>query len=240
MKDVLVIIPVYNESQNIERVERDLKLHFPEADRLYINDHSEDDTLEKIRGFKESKYLDLSSNLGYFFAIQSGLKYAAQEGYQYVVQFDGDGQHLAAEARRLYETALKQKTDVLIGTRYFKDSAYKNSTARAMGTALIRWLYRRLTGKKLSDPTSGLQVLSAKAITYLSQTYNYPETADANLLMELYFKGFIIEEHPVVMRERDQGESMHSGIIGPVKYMGKMLYYMTFVFLERILGVDNG
>lgn len=240
MKDVLVIVPSYNESKNIRTVEKDLKTNFPEADILFINDKSKDDTLEIIKSFDDVKYLNLPINLGYFFAIQSGLKYAAQNGYKHVVQFDGDGQHLAKEAKYLYDQALKDDADIIIGSRYLKDTGYKNSFLRNIGTKIIGGLFKTLTGQKISDPTSGLQVLNHKAADYLSQIYNYPETADANLLMELIYNKFKLKEVSVQMLNRETGESMHDGLIGPAKYMSKSVYYMFLVFLNNLFKKDNG
>lgn len=237
MKDVLVIIPSYNESENIENVEKDLKENFPEADILFINDKSKDDTLEKIKSFDNVKYLDLPVNLGYFFAIQSGIKYADSKGYNYVVQFDGDGQHLAKEAKKLYDYAQNKDLDVVIGSRFLEKTSYKHPFFRKIGTKVFSTMVKAFTGQRVADPTSGLQVLDRKAIKYLSESYNYPEVADANLLMELIYQGLNVGEMQVEMKSRDTGESMHGGIIKPVKYVGRVTYYILAAYLKHLFNL---
>lgn len=236
MKDVLVIVPAYNESQNLYKVEKDLRENFPEADVLFINDCSKDDTLEIIQSFDGVSYLNLPVNLGYFFAIQSGLKYAAERRYPYVVQFDGDGQHLAKEARRMYDYAKKSGTDIVIGSRFLEKTGYHHSFFRRVGTNMFRGIIKTLTGKEISDPTSGLQVLRYDVYKELSEIYNYPETADANLLIDLLYKGYTIDELSVEMLNREAGESMHGGIVKPAKYMMKMFYYIALVYFNNITG----
>ena len=93
-----------------------------------------------------------------------------------------------------------------------------------------------LTGKKIYDPTSGLQVLKRKVFTPLSKIFAYPEFPDANLLIELIYQGYTIEEISVQMKNREFGESMHGGVIKPIKYMLKMFYYILVVFFNNLTG----
>ena len=111
MNKVLMIVPSYNEELNLKTVANDIKENFSEADILFINDCSKDDTLNVIKSIEGVSYLDLPINLGYSYAVQTGLKYAAQEDYDYLIQFDGDGQHLASEAKKMYEHALETEAD---------------------------------------------------------------------------------------------------------------------------------
>lgn len=235
-KDVLIIIPAYNEAGNLEAVHQDIRTQFPEADILFINDCSTDNTLEIIRSFDDIHYLNLPVNMGYFYAIQSGLKYAAQNKYKYVVQFDGDGQHLAREAKRMYEYACQNDVDIVIGSRFLEDYGYRHSFFRRVGTRMFQQIIKLLTGKTISDPTSGLQVLNYDVFSQLSKIYKYPDTADANLLINLLYNGYSIDELAVEMKNRETGESMHGGIIKPAKYMMKMFYYISVVYINHITG----
>lgn len=238
MKDVLVIVPSYNESKNIRKVEKDLKENFPEADILFINDKSKDNTLDIIKTFDDVSYLDLPVNLGYFYAIQSGLKYADSKGYNYVVQFDGDGQHLAKEARKIYKHAKEKNLDIVIGSRFLEETDYKHPFFRKIGTKVFSSMVKGLTGQKIYDPTSGLQVLDKKVVNYLSKIYNYPEIADANLLMDLIYQNFSIGEVTVKMKLNDTGASMHSGIIAPTKYVGRTFYHILAVYLKHLFNMN--
>ena len=116
MNRVLVVIPAYNEAENIERVVDELITHYPELDYLIINDGSKDQTAEicRSRGYH---LLDLPVNLGLAGCFQAGMKYACLKGYQYAIQFDGDGQH-----RPEYIESMRQKMDegydIVIGSRF--------------------------------------------------------------------------------------------------------------------------
>ena len=236
---VLMIIPAHNEEMNLPLVFADIQENFPEADILVINDCSTDDTVSVIHSHPDVKYLNLPINLGYFFAIQTGLKYAVQENYDYLIQFDGDGQHLAGEAKRMYDFALKSDTDIVIGSRFLENKGYHHSFFRRVGTGLFKQIIKMLTGKTISDPTSGLQVLKRDVFTPLSKIDAYPEFADANLLIQLIYQGYSIDEVSVKMKNRESGESMHGGIVKPAKYMFKMIYYIIVVFFNNITGMKK-
>lgn len=236
MNKVLMIVPSYNEELNLKTVANDIKENFSEADILFINDCSKDDTLNVIKSIEGVLYLDLPINLGYSYAVQTGLKYAAQEDYDYLIQFDGDGQHLASEAKKMYEHALETEADIVIGSRFLSTTNYQHSFFRKVGTKLFQIIIKMLTGKKIYDPTSGLQVLKRKVFAPLSKIYAYPEFPDANLLIELIYQGYSIEEISVQMKNREFGESMHGGIIKPIKYMFKMFYYIIMVFFNNLTG----
>ncbi|WP_270508018.1 glycosyltransferase family 2 protein [Eubacterium limosum] len=236
MNKVLMIVPSYNEELNLKTVANDIKENFSEADILFINDCSKDDTLNVIKSIEGVSYLDLPINLGYSYAVQTGLKYAAQEDYDYLIQFDGDGQHLASEAKKMYEHALETEADIVIGSRFLSTTNYQHSFFRKVGTKLFQIIIKMLTGKKIYDPTSGLQVLKRKVFVPLSKIYAYPEFPDANLLIELIYQGYSIEEISVQMKNREFGESMHGGIIKPIKYMFKMFYYIIMVFFNNLTG----
>ena len=116
MDKVLLVIPAYNEGKNIERVVDHIKNDFPELDYVVVNDGSKDDTADicRRRGYN---FIDLPVNLGLAGCFQTGMKYAWQKGYNYAVQFDGDGQH-----RPEYIQAMKEKMDegydIVIGSRF--------------------------------------------------------------------------------------------------------------------------
>lgn len=233
---ILMIIPAYNEAMNLPNVVEDIKMNFKEADILIVNDCSKDNTLEVVKKIKDVEYVDLPINLGYSYAVQTGLKYAVNYNYDYLIQFDGDGQHLASEAKKMYEYALEKNTQIVIGSRFLEETSYSHSFFRKMGTGLFQKIIKMLTGRKISDPTSGLQVIKREIFLPLSKIYAYPEFPDANLLISLIYKGVTIDEIPVKMKNREFGESMHGGIIKPIKYMIKMVYYIIIVFATNLFG----
>lgn len=231
MKDILVIIPAYNEEENIGAVIDELRKDMPECDILVINDCSKDKTLAVIKE-KGVQYLTTPFNLRYAGVIQTGFKYAANKGYNYVAQFDGDGQHVAAELKTMYDYSIKTGADIVIGSRFKEKTDYKHPFFRRIGTEVFQKIIKYSCKKDITDPTSGLQVLKRNVYEHYSKIYNYPEYPDANLIIEMLLLGYTIEEVPVKMRERIFGESMHAGIWHPIKYMTRM-FYNIFIVLSK-------
>jgi len=178
--------------------------------------------------------------MGYASALQTGFKYAARHAYDYIIQFDGDGQHLAAEARKLYDHAFNNQCDVVIGSRFKEETGYKNSLFRSLGTKFFSTLIKLICKRVIYDPTSGLQVLSDTCFKYFSTMHGYPEYPDANLIIELIKSGAKVDELPVVMKLRTAGVSMHSGIWKPIKYMLIMVYSVLIVALREDRKIKPG
>lgn len=234
---VLVIIPAFNEEKSIIGVLDELHAELPDADIVVINDCSRDNTAHIVRK-KGIPCLDMPFNMGYSAAVQCGFKYAALKGYDFVVQFDGDGQHIAAEAKKLLDTIQQTKADVVIGSRFLQSSGYHHPLFRRIGTAIFRTMIKMACNYTISDPTSGMQVLSKRCFTELSMMNSYPEYPDANLIIELLRKGYRIKEIPVKMRSRTAGVSMHSGIVKPMKYM-IVMFYSIFILLLKQRRIKN-
>lgn len=238
-KEVLIIIPAYNEEHSIERVLKQLEA--PEisdiADVLVINDASTDRTPLLV---KEHGHLLVTHifNLGYGSAIQVGYKYAIRRGYRYVIQMDADGQHDPCNIRRIYDR-LKQKDapDIVLGSRLVAGSeSYPIGIAKRAAYLLFSFMIRVCTGKKIADPTTGLQGLGRRAVLSYSKynqfDFTYP---DANMIMQMLLLGFKVVETPSVMHERRTGKSMHSGL-RPLIYMFQMTFSMlAVVFRIRVL-----
>lgn len=143
---VLVIIPAYNEAENIERVITDLKRRGGEVDYVVINDGSKDNTAKICRDH-EYELLDLPVNLGLAGAFQAGMRYAYQNGYDAAIQFDGDGQHDPAYIVPMAEMMDGEDYDIVIGSRFCEKK--KPRTLRMLGSRLISTAIRLTTGKRL-------------------------------------------------------------------------------------------
>jgi len=230
---VLFIIPAYNEEENIEKVLKEIKEEASFADIIVINDCSTDNT-KKIVEKNKVKCIDGIFNLRYAGAVQTGLKYAYQNDYDYVIQFDADGQHIAKEAIKLIEEARKGEADIIIGSRYLVDTGYPCPFFRKIGTKTFALLVKLFCKQKIADPLSGFQCLNKKVIKRYSKMGAYPEYPDANLVIEMLMSGYKIKEVPVKMRLREVGESMHGGIIKPIKYMINMFYTIIFIVIQNI------
>jgi glycosyltransferase involved in cell wall biosynthesis len=224
---VLIVVPAYNEDQNIAGVIARVREVVPAADILVVDDGSSDATAVAAED-AGAEVVSLPFNLGYGVALQTGFKYALERGYDYVVQMDADGQHEACSAVDLIAEARKGTADVILGSRFLGSSTFKPRFARRVGIVLFRAIVSRVVGKRISDPTSGFQALNRSALElYTTDAYpsDYP---DADVLIMAYLSGVNIEEIPVVMYEGTAGQkSMHSGL--------KPLYYVFKMFLSILV-----
>lgn len=246
-KELLIIIPAYNEEQNIRKVLtqiEELELSAV-ADILVINDASTDSTNWIV---KEMQYPMISQpfNMGYGCALQTGYKYAVRSGYQYVIQMDGDGQHDVSNIRVLYEK-LKEADedgrcpDIVLGARFRKDSAaFPVPLSKKIAYFLFRHMIRLATGENLADPTTGLQGLSRKAFLYYSKYNHFDDKyPDAHMLIQMLLLKFKVVEVPAVMHTRAGGKSIHSGL-RPLWYMLRVMYsIVATVFQVKVLKMDS-
>ena len=218
MKKV-VIIPAFNEEGNLDKTIRDIQENAPDFDYVIINDCSTDRTLElcRERGYS---YLNLPVNLGIGGAVQTGYRYAYFHGYDVAVQFDGDGQH---SARFLEEMVVKMEetgSDMVIGSRFIEKEGFQSSALRRVGIQYFTVLIRILTGKTITDPTSGMRMINRRLLRKFTDDYpkDYPEPESVVTILSEKFK---VTEMPVLMNEREEGVSSIS--------MGKSIYYMIKV-----------
>lgn len=228
---ILIVIPAYNEAENIEKVIKEIKKDINYADILIINDCSTDNTVNIVKK-NNVKCITNAFNMRYAMAVQTGIKYAYENDYDYVIQMDADGQHIASEAEKMYKELKKSDADIVIGSRYLKDMGYPCPLFRRIGTKMFEWIIKIFTGKRIADPLSGFQCLNKAVIKRYAKMGNYPEFPDANLVIEMLLNGYKIEEVPVKMRIRENGISMHSGILKPIKYMIEQFYTCVVIVVK--------
>ena len=228
---ILIVIPAYNEAENIEKVIKEIKKDINYADILIINDCSTDNTVNIVKK-NNVKCITNAFNMRYAMAVQTGIKYAYENDYDYVIQMDADGQHIASEAEKMYKELKKSNADIVIGSRYLKDMGYPCPLFRRIGTKMFEWIIKIFTGKRIADPWSGFQCLNKAVIKRYAKMGNYPEFPDANLVIEMLLNGYKIEEVPVKMRIRENGVSMHSGILKPIKYMIEQFYTCVVIVVK--------
>jgi hypothetical protein len=230
--DTLVIVPAYNEGENIVRVIEDLKGVGLALDILVINDGSTDNTLQAARNTGMALVVDLPKNMGIGGAVQTGFKYASRNGYRVAVQFDGDGQHLAAEMPKLLAILEKGGADMVIGSRFLqKQGGFRSTFFRRIGIRTFQLLNSLLIGQKVTDNTSGFRAYNRRAIEFLARYYSvdYPEP-EAVILMGR--NNFRIKEESVFMRERQGGGSSIGGL-GSGYYMIKVVLAIIMASLRK-------
>ena len=226
MKDVLIIIPAYNEQDNIVRVVNNLIENYPQYDYVVVNDGSKDNTAKLC---KENKFnlIDLPVNLGLAGAFQSGMKYAYKKGYKYALQFDGDGQHRPEYIQDMVD-AMKNNNDIVIGSRFVNEK--KEKSARMMGSRLISLAIKLTTGKKISDPTSGMRLFNKKMIEKFATSMNCGPEPDT--VAYLIKNKYNVSEVQVKMDDRVAGES-YLNLKRSIEYMIKMGFSIMFIQFFR-------
>lgn len=214
--ELLIIIPAYNEEENIENTVNVIRNQYPQYDYVVVNDGSKDRTASicKKNGYE---LLDLPVNLGLAGAFQAGMKYAYERGYEYAIQFDADGQHRPEFIEPMLNK-IRENYDIVIGSRFVEQR--KDKSLRMLGSRMITLAIRLTTGVRISDPTSGMRMFSKPMIEEFAKNLNYgPEPDTVSYLIK---NGARVSEVEAIMDERQFGES-YLNMINSIKYMVKML-----------------
>lgn len=221
----LIIIPAYNESESIQKTVEEIKKNAADFDYVVINDCSVDNTRDicERNGYN---VVNLPINLGIGGAVQTGYKYGMKYGYDLAVQVDGDGQHDPRFLSKMSEHLLNTGADMVIGSRFIEKEGFQSSGARRAGIKYFTFLIRLLTGKIVTDPTSGLRMVNRDVMEMFAQDYpkDYPEPESVVAVLR---RGKKVKEIPVVMRERNGGVSSIS--------LKKSVYYMIKVSLAILI-----
>ncbi len=220
----LMIIPAHNEQDSIVSTMEDVYNHCPDWDAVVINDGSSDKTLDicKENGYK---CLNLSSNLGLSGAFQTGMMFAYEKGYDFVIQFDGDGQHQACYVSELLKIAIQENSDITVGSRFVKSK--KPFSARMLGSRLITLAIFITTGKLLTDPTSGMRLFNRKMICVLAKNINcHPEP---DTIAHLLRNKAVLKEVQIEMSERKAGVS-YLNIFNGIGYT--MITFVSIFFIQ--------
>lgn len=229
----LIIIPAYNEEQNIRKVVDNIIKNFPQYDYIVINDGSTDQTAEICKNAGYS-YINLPINLGIGGAVQTGYRYAYENNYDIAIQIDGDGQHNIAFAEKMIEILEKNQADVVIGSRFLEKEGFQSTGSRRTGIKILSILIRLCTATKVNDVTSGYRAVNKEFIEQYCKDYpnDYPEP---EAIVAAVVNGGRIEEIPVIMEERQGG-------VSSIKFWNS-IYYMikvTLAILIRRIGYGFG
>lgn len=221
-KELLIIIPAYNEAESIARTVRTLVKTEPTIDYIVVNDGSKDDTLAicKENGFN---VLDLPVNVGLAGAVQAGYKYAIKNGYKSALQYDGDGQHRPEFIRPMLEQ-IKGGADIVIGSR-FKNKR-KPLTPRMLGSRMISLAILIFNRKKITDPTSGMRIVTGSALVDFAKNTNRAPEPDT--IAHKISEGYKVVEVQVEMDERIAGAS-YLTLVRSLRYMMNQLVSIVLI-----------
>jgi glycosyltransferase involved in cell wall biosynthesis len=223
---VLVIVPAYDEEESLPRTLAELRAEAPGADVVVVDDGSKDGTNRVARAAGVA-VLALPVNLGVGAALQTGFRYALEEGYDVAVQLDADGQHDPRDLPAVVTPVAEGRADLAIGSRYVGGGgAYRAPLVRRVGMVLFAWLATAATGQAVRDTTSGFRAYG-KGVMKLCLDYFPQDFPDAPLLIWVARAGFRLVEVPVTMRPRTSGRSFYTWT--------KSLYYPYKTLLASLV-----
>lgn len=219
--EIAILVPCYNEEKALPETLDELLALFEKGRIIVINDGSSDSTSEVARKHRV-KVIDLAANMGIGVAMQTGYRFAAEKGFGFAVQCDGDGQHRAEEIQLLIKRMEETDADMVVGSRFVDKSVkgFKSLFIRRIAIRYLSLLVKALTGIKIYDVTSGFRIVNRRVIQIFAQNYpfDFPEPESLILLKS---HGCRIVETPVSMRERRGGISS-IGLFSAVYYMVKV------------------
>ena len=218
---VLLIIPSYNEEENVEMVYENIKPILTDCDYLFVNDCSNDKTGE-ILDREGYNHIDLPINLGLSGCVQMGYKYAWLKGYDAAIQFDGDGQHQACYIPEMMKE-IEMGNDIVIGSRFVKKK--KDLSIRMLGSRIITFILKATTGQYISDPTSGMRMLNRDMLN--DYAFHMNRKPEPDTLAYQIRNGAKVKEIQVEMNERIAGESIFNPW-SSIKYMLKTCISLLF------------
>jgi glycosyltransferase involved in cell wall biosynthesis len=223
----MAVVPAYNEADSIRAVVAEIRAADAELEVVVVDDGSTDGTAAAAAQ-AGATVLSLPYNLGIGAAVQTGLQYAFEHGFDLAVQVDGDGQHDAAELERLLAPIRTGRADIAVGTRFASGRTYRPSLARRIGIVLFARLVSLIVRQRVTDTTSGFRAMNRRGIRLFANDYphDYPEV-EATVLV--YRHRLRLIEVPVAMRQRSTGRSS----ITPFR----SLYYMGKVTLALLVGL---
>lgn len=229
----IVIIPAHNEGPHIAAIVNQIKVLYPRLDVVVIDDGSNDDTKAKALA-AGATVISNPFSLGYGGALQTGYKYAVKNGYHFLVQLDGDGQHDPACIDDLLIPIRSGTADISIGSRFLishkkgiDQLAYHAPLARRMGMKLFGAIATFLIKQKVTDPTSGYQGMNRRVFSILAGDRFPIDYPDADVIIMLHREGIQIREVSVRMFPSPNDKSIHSGL--------KPLYYIFKMFLSILV-----
>jgi glycosyltransferase involved in cell wall biosynthesis len=223
----IAIVPAYNEEECIARVIDEIRAFDRDLDIVVVDDGSRDRTaaVAEARG---AHVVRLPFNLGIGGAVQTGFRYAFEQGFRLAVRVDGDGQHDPSQLGLLLDPVLSDEADIVVGSRFLGRNGYKSSRPRRAGITILAKVISLLVGRRVTDPTSGFQALNRHAIALFAADYPH-DIPEVEAVLLLHKHRLRMAEVQVEMRERAGGRSSISALFA--------IYYMVKVLLALFVGL---
>jgi glycosyltransferase involved in cell wall biosynthesis len=223
----LAIVPAYNEEASVGRVIDEIRALSPPFDVVVVDDGSVDRTAA-VAADRGAHVVRLPFNLGIGGAMQTGYRFALEQGYDLAVQIDGDGQHDPRELPKILQPVLEGSADLVVGSRFSGDGAFQSSPVRRIGIRLFAGVVSAVVGQRVTDTTSGFRAVNRSAIALFAADYphDYPEVEATVMCVKHKLR---LTEVPVRMRERSGGSSSITAF--------RSVYYMAKVLLAIFVGL---
>ncbi len=223
----VAIVPALNEERSVPRVIAELRAFDPGLAIVVVSDGSTDRTADVAEQLG-AHALRLPFNLGIGGAVQTGFRYADENGFDIAVRVDGDGQHDAAQLDKVLAPVLAGEADIVVGSRFAAAGGYRSSLSRRLGIRILAWTVSLLVRQRVTDTTSGFQAVNRSGIELFARDYphDYPEV-EATVMVHRHKLRLV--EVPVTMREREHGRSSITAL--------HSIYYMVKVLLALAIGV---
>jgi glycosyltransferase involved in cell wall biosynthesis len=223
----VAIVPALNEEDTIARVIDELRSFDPGFEIVVVDDGSVDATAEIAAG-RGVHVLQLPFNIGIGGAVQTGFRYAYENGFELAVQVDGDGQHDASQLPSVVQPILSGDADLVVGSRFAGSTGYRPSALRLAGIRVFAWITSALIRQRVTDTTSGFRAVNRHGIALFARDYphDYPEVEATVMAFKHRLR---LREVPVEMRERLGGQSSITAL--------SSAYYMIKVLLALFVGL---
>ena len=204
-KKILIAIPTYNEASIIEKIILDIKSNFENADILVIDAYSTDETLSKVKN-SNVNVIQIDKIFGIGLAIETAILFAKKNNYDFLVRIDGDGQHPPNDVKEVLKFAILKKNDLTIGSRFLNKSDYIPNNLRLYSIKLLRKIINLLYEAKITDCTSGCQILSKNFIEKICDDESF-EYSEVSIICKASILKMSIGEKFINMKERKTGNS---------------------------------
>jgi len=237
MGEAVLIIPAFNEADRLAGVIGAVHQADVKCQVVVIDDGSADDTA-RVAARCGATVVRHPFNMGYGAALQTGYKYALAHGASILVQMDADGQHDPREIPKLMAPVLAGELDLVVGSRFLGESDYRMGALRRLGRGLFRSI-ARAGGLRVSDPTSGFQVMNHQVLDMYARDFFPTDYPDVDVLLTAFRTGLRVGEEHVRMSEGTRSSTLHGGMRS-VYYVYKMLLSIWSVSSRRAGGVRRG
>jgi glycosyltransferase involved in cell wall biosynthesis len=223
----IAIVPAKNEQESVGRVIDEILAFDPGFAVVVVDDGSVDRTAA-VAAAHGARVVRLPFNLGIGGAMQTGFRYAFENGFDLAVQIDGDGQHDPKELPAILGPVLAGEADVVVGSRFAARGGYRSSFSRRFGIRIFAWTISLLVRQRVTDTTSGFRAINRHGIALFAADYphDYPEVEATVMAIRHRLR---LCEVPVAMRARTTGRSSITAL--------RSVYYMVKVLLAIFVGL---